>query len=139
MTMKRKAKILATSVALFATATTGVLAAQATTNLNVRAWPNGTVVDVLHPGEHVRIVGRSGNWCQIEHHGPDGWSACRYLTNSNPQPGTGYSSGSVTFSFGSPNLSISIGSGGHQTYRPWTYRRNNACIWHQTQWYCPVN
>jgi uncharacterized protein YraI len=141
--------VFAAVFAVLTVAATGAFAAQAATSLNVRAWPNGRVVDVLHPGEHVQIVGRSGGWCQIEHRGPDGWASCRYLTNSYTQPGFGggndygngsNNSGSVTFSFGTPGFGFSIGSD-HDTrrvYRPWDYRRDNDCIQRYGQWYCPM-
>lgn len=154
MKTARKATIFAAAFAVAATAAGAAFAAQATTSLNVRAWPNGRIVDVLHPGEQVRVVARNGGWCQIEHHGPDGWSACRYLTDSYSQPGWGgntgggyggsygggSSSGSVTFSFGSPGFSFSIGSGSQRRiFRPWDHRRDHDCIWRYGQWYCPVN
>jgi hypothetical protein len=55
--------------------------AEARTSLNVRSGP-GTgygVVDVLRPGENVRVSRRSGSWCHLVKSGPDGWSACSYL------------------------------------------------------------
>lgn len=59
--------------------------AQATTSLNVRSGP-GTgygVVDVLRPGENVRVSRQSGGWCHLIKSGPDGWASCRYLTTGD--------------------------------------------------------
>ena len=74
-----KAAALGAAVVIF----TGgaAMAAVAGTSVNVRSGPGTSygVVDVLHAGEAVSIAKRSGGWCEIEHTGPDGWVACRYL------------------------------------------------------------
>jgi uncharacterized protein YraI len=139
ITRTRKASVFAATFALLTLGVSGAFAAQSTTNLNVRAWPNGRVIDVLSPGEEVSIVSREGGWCEIEHYGPDGWVACRYLTRS--QTSYGHNSGAdVNFSFGTPGFSISIGS--EQDRRPhwqaWDFRRDRDCIRHYGQWYCPA-
>jgi hypothetical protein len=56
--------------------------AEARTSLNVRSGP-GTgygIVDVLRPGQNVTVTRRSGSWCYLVKSGPDGWSACSYLS-----------------------------------------------------------
>lgn len=76
----------------------------ANTSVNVRSGPSTRfrVVDGIRRGDRVTIVGRSGSWCDIEKSGPDGWVACRYLTEGRggnitvrPAPGLSFS-----FSFG---------------------------------------
>ena len=142
MNRTKKVSVFAAVFAVLTLAASGAFAAQATTSLNVREWPNGRVVDVLHPGEEVQIVGRNGGWCQIEHYGPDGWASCRYLTTgySNRYPPAHQNEPSVTFSFGTPNFMFSIGTERERRpqWRRWDYRRDNDCIWRWGQWYCPV-
>ena len=55
--------------------------AVATSPVNVRTGPgvNYAKVDVLFGGEAVSIAQCQGNWCYVEHDGPDGWVSGRYL------------------------------------------------------------
>lgn len=83
--MNRLIKTSAIACIGFVLSSTAILAANATTSLNVRSGPNSGyhVVDVLHPGEHVNVkTCKSNGWCLISHPGPDGWVSSRYLTNS---------------------------------------------------------
>jgi uncharacterized protein YraI len=92
-------------------------AATATSNVNIRSAPGGSVVDVLRRGDQVDIVGRSGSWCEIEQRrGPDGWVSCQYLTGAgsgggNVIIGVG-NSGQPNINFSVPGFSFSIGDGG---------------------------
>ncbi len=55
--------------------------ATAKSAVNVRSGP-GTgygKVDVLFGGEEVDITECQGNWCYVEHPGPDGWVSANYL------------------------------------------------------------
>jgi len=57
------------------------LEATAKSAVNVRSGP-GTgygKVDVLYGGEPVNITECQGNWCYVEHPGPDGWVSGNYL------------------------------------------------------------
>jgi hypothetical protein len=64
------------------------MGAEARSSLNVRSGPGPEhrVVDVLQPGEQVRVLecSATGNWCAISHHGPDGWVYARYLDGVRP-------------------------------------------------------
>jgi uncharacterized protein YraI len=97
-------------------------AATATSNVNVRSSPGGSVVDVLRSGERADIVRRSGSWCEIERRrGRDGWVSCQYLSGGNGGGGSG-SGGSVSIGVGNsgqpninfniPGFNFSIGEGG---------------------------
>jgi uncharacterized protein YraI len=59
-------------------------AAVATASVNVRTGPSTgfRAIDTLRPGEQVAIVDRDGSWCAVQKSGPDGWVACRYLSDS---------------------------------------------------------
>jgi uncharacterized protein YraI len=107
-------------------------AAVANTNVNVRATPGGTVVDVLQRGEQANIVGRSGGWCQVTKSGPDGWVACQYLSNGgyddDVRPGRPNVDVSVSFSI--PGFSFSIGEGGFdRPGRPGRPGRDSVCFY----------
>lgn len=85
MNFKRLFKSTAIAGVGLAFAATASLAASATTSLNVRSGPNSSYakVDVLFPGEHVKVkTCRTNGWCYITHKGPDGWVSSRYLTNN---------------------------------------------------------
>ena len=58
-------------------------AAVATASVNVRTGPSTSfrAIDTLRPGERVAIVDREGSWCAVQKSGPDGWVACRYLSD----------------------------------------------------------
>ena len=84
--MRLKTLLAASSVAAVIGLATPALAAYANTNVNVRATPNGTIVDVLRQGERATVVNRNGGWCQVNKPGPDGWVACRYLSDVNERP-----------------------------------------------------
>ncbi|WP_457646470.1 SH3 domain-containing protein [Profundibacter sp.] len=74
--------IIAATVGLTLTATS-VLAVEATAKsaVNVRSGPGVSYgkVDALYGGEAVEITECRGNWCHIQHPGPDGWVSGRYL------------------------------------------------------------
>ena len=55
--------------------------ASAKSAVNVRTGPGTSFgkVDALYAGEGVNITECQGNWCHIEHAGPDGWVSGRYL------------------------------------------------------------
>lgn len=55
--------------------------AVATTMVNVRKGDgtNFPIVDVLHRGEQVEIVRCRGDFCLVEHEGPQGWVMHQYL------------------------------------------------------------
>jgi uncharacterized protein YraI len=93
-------------------------AAVATTNVNVRATPGGSIVDVLRAGESATIVGQSGSWCEVRRSGPDGWVACRYLAEDGRPSRPSASSPDVSIQFSIPGFSISIGDGGFDFDRP---------------------
>lgn len=90
----------------------------ANTNVNVRATPGGTIVDVLRQGERADVVRRSGGWCEVRKSGPDGWVACRYLSGGRGGGGGGggiiidNDDADVSFSFSIPGFRFSIGDGG---------------------------
>jgi uncharacterized protein YraI len=76
------------AVALAAGLVLGAGAAQAAPGhasvaANVRSGPGlgFHVVDVLHPGEYVIVLGCNASWCEIHHIGPDGWVARSLLYN----------------------------------------------------------
>jgi uncharacterized protein YraI len=62
--------------------------ALATAHLNVRQGPGSRypVVDVLRRGEEVRIIQCRGNFCMIEHEGPQGWVSRNYLQTLIAKP-----------------------------------------------------
>lgn len=55
--------------------------ASAKSAVNVRSGPGVSYrkVDTLFSGEDVEITECRGNWCHIQHPGPDGWVSGRYL------------------------------------------------------------
>ena len=57
------------------------LEARAIQAVNVRSGPSVSYskVDVLSFGEQVNITECQGNWCFVEHAGPDGWVSGHYL------------------------------------------------------------
>jgi len=68
------------------------LEASAKSAVNVRSGPGVSYskVDVLYAGEGVEITECRGNWCHVQHPGPDGWVSGRYLIASESveaQPG----------------------------------------------------
>lgn len=102
-------------------------AATPTTTLNVREFPNGPVITVIRPGDEVRIIGRSGGWCQLAR--PAGWASCSYLTESGyddddddviviPDDDDDRVSPDVSIGFSIPGFSFSIGNGGVDFDRP---------------------
>lgn len=107
----------------------------ATTTVNVRATPGGSIVDVMRSGESATVTGQSGSWCEVNRRGaPDGWVACRYLASddgeddedvvapSRPQP-------DVNISFSVPGFSFSIGQGDFdRPGRPGGGRNDRVCF-----------
>ncbi len=91
--------IIAATVGL-AISTSAVMAVEATAKsaVNVRSGPGVSYgkVDALYGGEAVEITECRGNWCHIQHPGPDGWVSGRYLIavegRSAASGGTGRSS-----------------------------------------------
>jgi len=90
--------------------------AKSTTALNIRSGP-GTgydVVDALYTGEKVAVkkCTNSGKWCYVDHSGPDGWVAAKYLKKvGKKKPKTTYHSSSSS-SEPSVTLGFNFGSGG---------------------------
>lgn len=69
------------------TATVNTVAAaeaSAKSAVNVRSGPGVSYskVDALYAGEGVEITECRGNWCHIQHPGPDGWVSGSYLIAS---------------------------------------------------------
>jgi len=93
--------IIAATVGLTLSATS-ILAVEATAKsaVNVRSGPGVSYgkVDALYGGEAVEITECRGNWCHIQHPGPDGWVSGRYLIAVE---GRGEASGSTGRSSGS--------------------------------------
>ncbi len=60
--------------------------AVAVSGVNVRSGPGVQYqrVDTLFRGEDVNITECQGNWCYVEHPGPDGWVSANYLAAANP-------------------------------------------------------
>jgi uncharacterized protein YraI len=116
----RLASILAAAATLLATLAFALpaQAAVATTDVNVRATPGGTIVGLLRTGERATIVGRSGSWCEVDRPGRDGWVACRYLAEDGRPSGGGTSRPDVSIEFSVPGFSFSIGDGGFDFDRP---------------------
>jgi len=58
--------------------------ASAESAVNVRSGPGVSYskVDTLYGGESVEVTECRGNWCHIQHPGPDGWVSGRYLISS---------------------------------------------------------
>ncbi|WP_428545426.1 SH3 domain-containing protein [Profundibacter sp.] len=91
--------VIAATVGL-AISASAVLAVEATAKsaVNVRSGPGVSYgkVDALYGGETVEITECRGNWCHIQHPGPDGWVSGRYLIavegRSEASGGTGHSS-----------------------------------------------
>ncbi|HEV7344642.1 MAG TPA: SH3 domain-containing protein [Devosia sp.] len=85
--------------------------ARATVSLNVRSGPgtgNG-VVDTLTPGERVSVEECRNNWCYIEHSGPDGWVASRYLNAAGDGSGGGNQDNDAGSSFtGSARATVAL-------------------------------
>lgn len=130
--MRLRTLLAAGSVAAVMGIATPALAAYANTNVNVRATPNGTIVDVLRQGERATVVDRNGGWCRVQKAGPDGWVACRYLSDVGERPrirDRGYDrdyrydrgprydrriyrrAPSVEFGFSTPHFGFRIGDG----------------------------
>lgn len=122
-------------------------AARSTTSLNVRSGPSTGygVVDVLRPGEQVRVTRKSGGWCYLDKSGQNGWASCSYLTDIgsvSPRYGRNDDDPNVNFSVNTPNFSFSIGNGnGRPDVRPprsrnaavcfyedWNYRGQSFCV-----------
>ena len=97
-------------------------AATANTNVNVREVPNGRILDVMRAGETADIVRVSGGWCEVDRPRgrPDGWVACRYLsdTGSGGIVIGGDSRPDVSFSFSIPGFSFFIGDPGFDRRTP---------------------
>lgn len=86
-----------------------VVAAEATSSINVRSGPGPSyrVVDRLFRGEDVNVRRcRANGWCYITHPGPDGWVSARYLVSNELRDE--YLSGRRM----RPNISFSIIIGG---------------------------
>lgn len=134
-----KMKLLAGSVAFAAALATAApaAAAVANTNVNVRATPGGTIVDVLMRGEQATIVGRVGGWCEVRKPGPDGYVACRYLSDGDfyyddddDDRDDRRVNADVSISFGIPGFRFSIGSGDFdRPGRPDYPRRGRVCFY----------
>lgn len=124
----RLVNIFAAGAALLAIAGLAVPAAAATptTPLNVREFPNGPVITVIRPGDEVRIIGRSGGWCELAR--PAGWASCSYLTESGydddddviiiPDDDRDRVRPDVSVEFSIPGFGFSIGTGGVDFDRP---------------------
>jgi hypothetical protein len=91
------------------------LAAPATvnTNANVRAVPNGRVVDILQRGETVDLRGCSGGWCELSRGGFVSESLL-----SRRGGGGGGSDVGVGISIGPGGISVGIGNGNNNGNRP---------------------
>ncbi|MDB5473001.1 MAG: serine-type D-Ala-D-Ala carboxypeptidase [Devosia sp.] len=103
MSLKRMTTAIAATATAILIGTSAAAAAQATASVNVRSGPgtNFRVVDVLSPGETVRVGEcRSNGFCYISHSGPGGWVSSRYLAEDrqvrSDRPRV---SPNVTFSF----------------------------------------
>ncbi len=72
------------------------LEAVARSDVNVRSGPGTEFmrVDTLSGGESVNIRECSGNWCYVEHPGPDGWVSASYLAPVGGSSGGGSGGGS---------------------------------------------
>lgn len=83
--MKTSKLILAAAVAAMGItgSITTAFAAEgyARSSVNVRSGPSTRYarVDALHRNEAVNITECRGNWCYIQHSGPDGWVSANYL------------------------------------------------------------
>lgn len=98
------------------------LAATATSNVNVRDEPGGSVVDVMQRGEEAEIIGRSGSWCEVDRgrRREGGWVSCQYLSGAGSGGGVSIGVGgggsggrpNVSVDFSIPGFSFSIGDGG---------------------------
>ena len=94
------AKSLGLGVVLAVVSAGASMAAVASHGTPVHSRPswNSHVVNYLTRGEHVRILGARGSWCEVSLPGPDGWVACSALGNyplSYFRPG-------IEFNFGFP-------------------------------------
>lgn len=93
--------------------TTAAFAAPATAKspVNVRTGPgvNYNRVDTLTQNEQVNVTECRGNWCYIEHEGPDGWVSGNYL-NQNVQVVQPTQQPNVSVTVGGPNFSVTIGN-----------------------------
>lgn len=119
MKLPNFAKAAGVGTAVLLLSAGAAFSATATTAVNVRTGP-GTgynAVDTLSRGEQVAIVDRNGGWCAVQKTGPDGWVACRYLTNSERR---------VIRNNDGPSVSLSFGYGIRDNDRP---RRNNNKWW----------
>jgi len=89
--------IIAATVGLTLSATS-VLAVEAIAKsaVNVRSGPGVSYgkVDALYGGEEVEVTECRGNWCHIQHPGPDGWVSGRYLIESEGRGAAADSGGS---------------------------------------------
>ncbi len=77
--------IVAAGIVLTAAVNTAAaVEASAKSAVNVRSGPGVSYnkVDALYAGEGVEITECRGNWCHIQHPGPDGWVSGRYLIAS---------------------------------------------------------
>lgn len=83
--------------------------ATANTNANVRAVPNGRVVDILQRGETVDLRGCSGGWCELSR----GGFVSQGLLNRS-----GGSDVGVGISIGPGGISVGIGNGNNTGTRP---------------------
>ncbi len=65
--------------------------ARARSDVNVRSGPGTEFmrVDTLNGGEQVNITECSGNWCYVQHEGPDGWVSANYLVAAGGGGGGG--------------------------------------------------
>jgi uncharacterized protein YraI len=85
MTLKKTVLTLGLAVMALGATAAGAYAATAyaTGSVNVRTGPgtNYRVVDQLHRGERVDVLGCRGSWCRVAKPGPDGWVSANYLTS----------------------------------------------------------
>lgn len=110
--------------AVLATASTGIASAAVSNHGSpVYRFPSygSKVVNYLYRGEHVRLKGRQGSWCEISIPGPDGWVKCYTLGNYPLQrfrPGITFQ-----FGFGFPGF----GMGG--PHMGWWWNNNSHSWW----------
>ena len=83
---------------------TGYVTASA---LNVRTGAWGTIVGTLYKGDEVKVIGKSGDWYQIEYNGTTRYVSAKYIYNSKD---SGSSSGSNTSNDSGNAVSASDGS-----------------------------
>ena len=87
--------------------------ARARSDVNVRSGPGTEFmrVDTLNGGEQVNITECSGNWCYVQHEGPDGWVSANYLVAAGGSGGGSGGSGSGGSGSGGSGSGSGAGSG----------------------------